>query len=95
MQVLRGQAAISNAKELFKTIEKRRELEAQEKELKEFFKNHLDGEDGVLKAGGYLVTIETKPKVELDRKALKEHLGAKFEEFTKHGSYQTVQISAA
>ncbi len=95
MHVLRGKAAILNAKTLFSLIEKRREIEAKEKELKEFFKGHLDGQDGVLKAGDFLVTIETKERKDLDRAALKDHLGDRFGEFQKIGTYQTVAIAAA
>lgn len=81
---------IAKARELKVIIEKRRELEKLESQLKDFFKEEIT--DGVLIAEEIVITIEEKERSSYDGKALKVELGDKHDEFVKVTKYKQVNV---
>jgi hypothetical protein len=84
---------VEKAKELFAIVEKRRELEKNEKYLKEYFKEII-GDDSGVRVGPYLVTLTPKSRTGIDRDILIERFGlAAVKEFEKKIPYSEVNIT--
>jgi hypothetical protein len=82
------------AQRLFELVEFRKQIEKEEKEIKELFKTEA-GDEPFLKVGGYMIVISTKSRTSLDRKALAVELGDKLELFENVTEYKQVDIKAA
>lgn len=89
--ITQSKEKIEKAKELLSLIVARRDMEKKEAELKDYFKAEIT--DGVLEAGKVIITLETKTRTSLDKKAMEEALGkdtvARFEKMTQ---YQQVNV---
>lgn len=95
MKTLQGVDAVQKVRRLVKVNEQRKLLEKEEKELKEFFKGKLEGEDGSLKVDRFLITVETKTSKSIDKKALAAELGDRIHDFEKESSYQQLEVKVA
>ena len=95
MKILRKQEYKTKAEKLANYIEKRKELEKLEKDLKGEFKI-LMAESAVLKVGDYILTLTDKIRSSLDKKALIEKCGKDFvNAFEKVSSYKQFDIKKA
>lgn len=95
MKVLRKDEYKAKAKKLSEYIQKRRDLEKMEKELKEEFKG-LMGDDLECKVGDYLMLLTEKTRKSLDKKKLVAKLGAdKVKAFESETTYYTFDIKQA
>lgn len=87
----KSQALISEAQELFETIQMRQLLEKKEAELKKKFKAQIT--DGVLIAADIVISIEDKFRTSLDREAMEISLGLDtVKQFEKVTQYQQVNV---
>jgi uncharacterized pyridoxal phosphate-containing UPF0001 family protein len=84
--------SIVKATQLIETIEKRRELEKLEKELKAFFRSIMKNEN-VLYLGRYVVLLEDKQRKNLDREKLSKVID--LSDFEKTTEYKTLSIKAS
>lgn len=84
-------------KKLESVNRRRKALEAEEKELKQFFKDEADGEDAVFESGKISVRCFWKQRSGgWDNTKLKEFLGAKTAKYQKPPTdYMEVAISKA
>lgn len=94
MSTTQSKEKIEKAQELLSLIEKRKEIEDREADLKNYFKHEI-GAGGVLEAGNVIILIEKKERSSLDKKAMEIALGRdvvhKFEKVTE---YQQVTVKA-
>jgi hypothetical protein len=67
------------------------ELEAEEKDLREFFKSYI-GEKSSALAGSYIVTLTNRERKDLDRDAARKLLGERYSELEKKTSYQVLEV---
>lgn len=88
--VTKSKEKIDKARKLLALVEQRREIERQEAELKEFFKDQIT--DGVLDAGDIVVLVEQRQRVNLDRKGLEAELGKRIKEFEKVTEYSQITV---
>jgi bifunctional ADP-heptose synthase (sugar kinase/adenylyltransferase) len=94
MKTTQKAETISKAQQLSELIEKRKELEKVEKEIKEFFKAII-GNEGVLLAGDYMILISERSRKDVDKKSLAAELGERYSQFEKESSYQIVEVKRA
>lgn len=85
---------VEKAFNLLKVIEARKQLEKQEKELKDFFKEELSGLNSML-AGEILITIADRTRTDIDRKLLVSELGDEAKRFEKTMTYQVMDVKLA
>jgi hypothetical protein len=79
---------LKKAARLMELVQTRREIEKEETELKDYFRDTI--RDGVLEAGSIIILVETKRRETLDRDALKTALGERLNEFVRVTEYEQV-----
>ncbi len=92
MKNLRSKNDVEKASELKDLLEDLKQMQKREKELKEYFKNKLDG---VAKCGDILICIDEKNRTSLDKKELQTLLGDKIKEYEKTTTYKTISLKDA
>lgn len=87
---------LEKAIRLMQVIDRRKAFEKEEKELKDFFKTHLEeAQESSLLAGKILILISEKERTSLDRDALTKVMGEDIRKFEKVTTYKQVDIKAA
>lgn len=81
---------IKKAKELMFLIEKRKEIEKEEQDLKNYFKDEI--QSGVLEAGNIVIMVEEKQRVSLDKEALEIDLGDKVKKYERITVFKQVNV---
>ena len=82
------------ALELKETIDRRREIEKREDELKSYFKTKLGslGQD-TASVGGILISLTSKSRTDIDKKAIAAQMGADWlKQFEKKTNYTQVDV---
>jgi hypothetical protein len=75
-------------------IEKRKELEREERRLKSRLYDLLDGSSS-LKAGDYLVVVSERERCDINKEKVKSILGNKYEEVVEVKHYKIMEVKAA
>lgn len=94
MKRMTSKDARKKAKELATAIEIRRKAEKREKHLRQYFKHEM-GTENIAMVGGWLITLDTKTRVSIDREALEFALGEGIHEFERKVSYSILMIRNA
>lgn len=81
---------IDKAGLLFSLIQMRLKLEKEEQELKEYFKAEI--KDGFLECGEYLIVVEKKSRINLDRSALAAVLGPDISDYERIKEFYQVTV---
>lgn len=81
---------VIDANELFNVIEQRKTLEKREKELKASFKELL-GEETAIDANGILISVTSRERKSLDKKALSKVID--LSDFESIKEYQVMSVS--
>lgn len=80
----------------FESVNRRRKaLELEEKQLKEFFKEEAAGQECVFEAGKISVRCVTKQRTGWNSTKLKTFLGSKITQFRSSTDYVEVSVSKA
>lgn len=82
---------IEKAERLAALIEMRKEIEKEEKALKDFFKTEIDV-SSFLEAGNVLITIEQCQRAGIDKNLLIAELGSGYKKFETVTEYQQVTV---
>ena len=92
MKNLRSKNDQEKATELKEILSIIKELSKREKELKEHFKNKLDG---AAKCGDILICVDEKSRTSLDKKELQKKLGDELKNYEKVTTYKTISLKEA
>jgi predicted protein tyrosine phosphatase len=90
--VTKSKDKIEKARLLLRLVTQKREIEKQERELKDYFKSEIT--DGCLDAGDVLIVVKRQTRVTLDRKALELELGKKIKDFELPTEYEIVLVES-
>lgn len=82
---------IEKAERLSELIELRKEIEREEKILKDFFKSEIDV-SSFLEAGNVIISLEQCKRTGIDKNLLIEKLGDKYKQFETVTEYQQVNV---
>lgn len=84
------------AKELLEVIEQRKTLDKRESDLKDLFKTKLSGQGiNTLSVGGILISLVSKERTNLDKKALVAAFGEEMVQgFEKVAKYVQVDVKS-
>ena len=93
MKVTKKKSTCEKAQLLLDTINKRRELEKIEKLLKEEFKALL-GSEVAINADGVLISLDSRDRTNLDKKALSKDIDlSKYETVTTYNVMSVKKVS--
>ena len=80
------------AERLLKVIEARKELEKEEKALKDTVKEIM-GDEKILEAGPVLILLDERERTDLDKKRLVQDLGMDLiKQYETHSSFQVMTV---
>jgi predicted phage-related endonuclease len=91
MKTLRSEENKKLLDELIKVIKKRKQLESEEKLLKQYFKDKMKGHN-TAKIGDWLITLTDRIKVTIDSSKLELELGKRIKKFQKTTEYKQFDI---
>lgn len=86
-----AQKNIEYARRLVELVQKRRDLEKEEKALKAYFKQEI-GSHGAMETGGILISLVERERTGLDRNRLMLDLGNRIRQYETKTTYTQVDV---